>query len=461
MVVLQSYYDDVTGLYNSGEWWRGANMLETTIEYSRQTSRPDYIYTINNTFELNKTDDFINDFYDDMGWWALAWVKAYDFTHQQKYLDMAKTIFEDMTNGWDAGHCGGGIYLEKTGDAKVAIANELFLTLAARLHLRTQDDSGPGSYLDWAQRTWAWFQASALIGTDNQVINSIDSDTCDAGWDAKFTSNQGVILGGLVDLFRATDDQTLLDKAIAIADAALENQVDEAGILIESTCHPACGGGDELIFKGAFIRNLAYLYEAAPLPRFKEFLIRQSDAIWELSRSEDNEFGQDWTGPFDSAGPARQAPALDAIIGAIRAAEMNLSLDRTVEGIDNCGTPYNAIDGNNRTKWCAAADNKGIIIDLGERREVVGFVVRHAEDGGETSDYTTDAYDASLSLDGTTWTQVVEVNDNTEPFTKHHFPAREARYVQLYVRTSQPGPDFYAIRIYEFEALGFDRAPLN
>lgn len=44
--------------------------------------------------------DFINDYYDDEGWWALAWIAAYDLTQNQDYLNMAITIFNDMAGGW-------------------------------------------------------------------------------------------------------------------------------------------------------------------------------------------------------------------------------------------------------------------------------------------------------------------------------------------------------------------------
>ena len=88
------------------------------------------------------TDQTYPGFYDDEGWWALAWLKAYDLTGNDKYLQMAATIFDDMTNGWD-GTCIGGIYWAKNhadqkGNTpyKNAIANELFLAVGAGLYRR-------------------------------------------------------------------------------------------------------------------------------------------------------------------------------------------------------------------------------------------------------------------------------------------------------------------------------------
>ncbi len=175
MAALQIFYNLSTGLWNTTEWWHAANAMETTIDYSTLTDTITYRGNIFNTFEKHKGSNFLNRwFYDDEGWWALTWIKAYDLTGETRYLDMAKTIFNDMKGGWDS-TCGDSIWWKKERKYKNAITNELFLSVAARLHLRSPGDKGPGSYLDWAKREWNWFKNTGLINSSHLINDGLNS----------------------------------------------------------------------------------------------------------------------------------------------------------------------------------------------------------------------------------------------------------------------------------------------
>ena len=65
---------------------------------------------------------FINDFFDDNLWWALAWVAAGDLTGDERYRAAAQAIFAHSLSGWDNA-CGGGLWWNEKLDYKNAITN--------------------------------------------------------------------------------------------------------------------------------------------------------------------------------------------------------------------------------------------------------------------------------------------------------------------------------------------------
>ena len=146
---LQTWYNRETGLWDTTGWWNAGNCLTVLGDFA--VARPErarelgLAEVIRNTYDqaqktpvrVNKLinaagltissysrveardledrgfDNFINEFYDDEGWWALGLIRAHDLgveaPGEQRYLQEAKDIFEDMRKG--ASTCGGGIYV--------------------------------------------------------------------------------------------------------------------------------------------------------------------------------------------------------------------------------------------------------------------------------------------------------------------------------------------------------------
>ncbi len=318
---LQSWYSPSTGLYQTTGWWNSANALTVLADYSRVGKSKQYNSVFANTFEAaQKTSPaFLNNFYDDEGWWALAWIDAYDLTGNAKYLSMAESIFSDMSGGWDD-TCDGGIWWNKDRKYKNAIANELFLSVAAHLANRTAG-AAQRRYLDWGEKEWKWFQASGLINAKNLINDGLGNSQgltvgagCVNNGQTAWSYNQGVILGGLAELSTLERDPSLLETANKIAVAAITNLVDSNGIL-HDTCEPKCGA-DGVQFKGIFIRNLISLECVYPRPDLKSFVLKNADSIWKNARGRNFELGQEWSGPFDSSNAGSQSSAIDALVGA-------------------------------------------------------------------------------------------------------------------------------------------------
>ncbi|KAL0944467.1 glycosyl hydrolase [Colletotrichum truncatum] len=264
-------------------------------------------------FSAQGFPNFINEFYDDEGWWALGLIRAYDITGDNEYFDMAVRIFADMKTGGNT-NCNGGIYWNKDRKYVNAIANELYLAVAASLANR---DPSNKDYLNIATSQWSWFKASGMINKDGTINDGLDGDCKNNGANV-WSYNQGVVLGGLVELSRATGDTSVLTDAANIAKAAIKALSDDNGVL-HDTCEPSCGS-DGNQFKGIFVRNLRYLHAVAPQSEFKNFLIKNADSNWSKNRDSQGKLGVVWSGPVQGVSGPSHSSALDSIVAAIAVA---------------------------------------------------------------------------------------------------------------------------------------------
>lgn len=316
---LQHWYSPSTGLYRTTGWWNSANAITALINYSRVSGSKQYRNVLPNTFSAaQKTSPgFINKFYDDEGWWALAWIDAYDLTKRPAYLSMAESIFTDMQGGWDIHTCEGGIWWSKQRHYKNAIANELFLSVAASLANRARNSTQRANYLFWANKEWNWFHSSGMInsqGLINDGLTSTQPSACVNNGKTTWSYNQGVILGGLTELYLAEHDPTLRPNAEAIANATLHHLTDSNGVL-HDVCEPDCGA-DGVQFKGIFVRNLMTLNQVFPRTSYKTFVETNAASIWSHAQNGEHQFGQVWSGPFNKANAASQSAALDVFVAA-------------------------------------------------------------------------------------------------------------------------------------------------
>lgn len=262
---LQStWYDNASGVYDGIGWWGSANCITTIADFaaldpgdagSRSISNT-LLNTYNNAPSTNpdspEYSGFLGDANDDEGWWALALIHAYDVTGNTDFLAMAETIFTDMTSVENA-YCGGGIAWMKTNDYVNAIANELYLTVAAALANRVSDDEQKQNYTNIAVTQWNWFINQDFfnsIGQINDGLSVLEDGTCVNNGQSVWTYNQGVIIGGLIELIKTGGgtESDLLPYAINWANLTMQNMV-ENGILRETACEPSCDS-NQVVFKG-------------------------------------------------------------------------------------------------------------------------------------------------------------------------------------------------------------------
>ncbi|KAI9644051.1 hypothetical protein NHQ30_007403 [Ciborinia camelliae] len=361
---LQTWYNATSGLWTTTGWWNAANCLTVIGDLAAVDSSVKSTITgvMSNTFTQAQTYNlqmtklvtanynylsvygnstsamenlalasdipaqapatvnpkgFLNSYYDDEGWWALGWIQAYDVTGNSDYLTMAADIFADMKNGSSTPCSNGasGIWWDKSNTYVNAIANELYLSVSAHLANRATG-SARANYLSIAKNQWNWFVGTGMINAQGTINDGLTS-ACTNNGGTVWSYNQGVILGGLVELSAATTTTSsyYLSSAKTIATAAIKALSDSNGIL-HDPCEPNCGA-DGAQFKGVFVRNLQRLQQVSPDPSYATFIKNNAESIWANDRNaSNNALGVNWAGPFVAADASTQSSALDALVAA-------------------------------------------------------------------------------------------------------------------------------------------------
>jgi len=306
------FYDASKGLWNVG-WWNSANSLEALVEYTLYTKDETFKSAIDNTFRHTTTPETDNDSYDDAQWWAIAWIRAYQLTGIEAYRQRSVDIWNYILRvAWD-NHCGGGVWWSAKKSYKNAITNELFFVLST---LHYQFDMNNQTYLQWATKEWTWFESSGMINANHLINDGIDGN-CRNNGQTTWTYNQGVVLGGLVNLYTITKNDTLLNIAQSIADAVYGSSLvySNGGVLREPCETNSDCGPDGPQFKGIFIRYLGMLaqqLQGAQRAKYITWVQTNADSIWNKDRSLENTCGLKWVGPADQTVTATtQTSALD------------------------------------------------------------------------------------------------------------------------------------------------------
>ncbi|KAF9698146.1 hypothetical protein EKO04_003403 [Ascochyta lentis] len=318
-LLQDKWYSTETGLWDD-MWWQSGNIVETIAKFGKQDAdfKQAAIDIISNTYDKSANQKgykaWKNDFYDDEGWWAMGWIASYDLTGDQKYLDTAKDLFEDMTGGWST-PCNGGIWWNKPKESIAIISNELFLAVGASLANRVAA-ADKANYQNWAQMEWDWLFHSGIINNASLVNDGIDKSSCQNNAQTTWTYNQGVILTGLSELARATSDGGFIAHANNLARASTAT-LSDSGVLTEPAAHPL--DQQSGMFKGAYVRGLSALNANEPQAAYADFLRKNAESLVRNARGADGAFADRWQGGSAGMSAASHAAGIDVLVAAMRA----------------------------------------------------------------------------------------------------------------------------------------------
>ncbi|KAK3494689.1 glycoside hydrolase [Neurospora hispaniola] len=305
-------------------WWISGTALQAVLDYMHVTGSRDYLSQAHEIIEKQKAPlpwwpqgggNFRADSTDDTGWWALAMLRMFDLTGDKRYLTIAMQDEQYIWNYWTDTECGGGIYVDiKAMTYKNAIANALYIKLAAALHLRT----GDARYLTRTLKAHQWFVESGMINAEELVNDGLTQDkangVCFNNEGPTWSYLQGVVIGGLVELFRTTLNETYIRSAATLANAVISSPrltPPSTGVLTDYACEGTAAGCnyDQQSFKGIFARNLGELDVLIVGRPYRTYLEQNANSAYQKARNADDTYGTSWSGPFDGSSLAKQQSA--------------------------------------------------------------------------------------------------------------------------------------------------------
>lgn len=286
-------------------YWPQAHALDVLIDAYQRTDDASYLNHINQWFEgvkVQNGNSFKNDFYDDMEWNALAILRAYQVTGDQKFKEAVLQIWDYIKVGWNE-NAGGGISWKKGQEySKNACSNGPACILAARLY----QEFGDESYKEWALKIYNWEKSTLFNSNNGMVYDNINSLTGEIQKDWIFTYNEGTFVGSAVELYRILNEKSYLNDAMLAADYTISTLVSNSILKDE-------GNGDGGLFKGIFVRYFTQLIQqdrldATAKKRYVQFLKANATSLWEQGTTKPAVyFGTDWRkAPGGSTGLTEQ-----------------------------------------------------------------------------------------------------------------------------------------------------------
>ncbi len=232
-------------LFGTWHYWWQAHLLDCLVDAQVRDPQPERRTKINRqvrSHRLRNNGSWINSYYDDMAWLALALERAARLAGVERKRALPK-LADQFVKAW-VPEDGGGIPWRKQDQFFNAPANGPAGIFLARY----------GNRLRRAQQMADWID-STLIDPDTHLV--FDGIKGGSMVRAQYTYCQGVVLGLETELAVRTSDDRHAARVHRLV-AAVSEQMAPSGVL-----HGG-GGGDGGLFPGVTVRYLALVATTLP-----------------------------------------------------------------------------------------------------------------------------------------------------------------------------------------------------
>ncbi|MDZ4268652.1 MAG: glycoside hydrolase family 76 protein [Mycobacterium sp.] len=295
-------------------WWQ-AHLLDNLVDAQVRDPDPERLKSIARQIRghrLRNTGKWVNDYYDDMAWLALALERAGRLTGVGRPRALDK-LAEQFLNAW-VPEDGGGIPWRKQDQFFNAPANG-----PAGVFLARHDDR-----LRRAQRMADWIDETLIDPETHLVFDGIQSGSLVR---AQYTYCQGVVLGLETELAVRTEDGEHAERVHRLVAAVAEHMA-PGGVI------KGAGGGDGGLFNGILARYLALVTTALPrrgaedekaCETARSVVLSSAKATWDNRQNVDGLplFGAFWerTAELPTAA-SKDAEFAQAVNGAVNSSEI-------------------------------------------------------------------------------------------------------------------------------------------
>jgi len=302
-------------LFGTWHYWWQAHLLDCLVDAEARDPQPHRHVEINRqvrSHRLRNNLSWINNYYDDMAWLALALERAARIAGVERRKALPK-LAAQFVRAWSPEH-GGGIPWRKQDRFFNAPANGPAGIFLARY----------GDHLKLAEQIGDWIDQTLIDPETHLVFDGIKGGSLVR---AQYTYCQGVVLGLQTELAARTAAEVRARHAARVHRlvAAVREHMAPAGVLA------GAGGGDGGLFAGVTARYLALVATALPGDSAEDALARDTarrivlasaKSAWDYRQTVN---GLPVFGPFwdrDAQVPTAGGKEAEFVEGAVMASEV-------------------------------------------------------------------------------------------------------------------------------------------